>query len=412
MPTVARSLALAGALLLAGCGLGDGDSSPEEEQKITRTDLARMVLPQDEVGGVGSGLEAEEDAGPVANAEAADASLDPDDTAKTLAGAGRVAGHKLYYGSPGLASLKERRGVFLVGTEVELMLDPVYAAQHLNKQMNDFQRLQGQVETAVKLSRVTTFAVSGVGDEAQGLRATASFAGRAMHMTVVGFRRGRIVGVASIVRADRRDTDEETRRLAVRLDARILGVLGGTIDDAAEAARPARAAFAGRERLPALTLRPADVGAAAVADEGRRKGDGYLSHQRTFADVRVGRSHLVLLRAETQVYRSPEAAALAYRLLDTADGRRLYAHAAMESFADESGVKPRKVVIGPLADAGPGAMGVVVSFDVPAGRFRIASVFVRSGRYVQSVTGFCRADSFVPGDLRPLGERARELLVA
>lgn len=412
MPLAARCLALAGGLLLAGCGLGNGGSKAEEEQTITKADLARMVLPQDELGKVADGLRVEADAGPVGNAEAAEGTLDPDDTAETLAGSGRITGYELMYERPGLVSVKQRRGVLGAGTEVELLRDPVYAAQHLNKQLDDFQRLQGRTETGVKLARVSTFDATGVGDEAEGLRGTASFGGLRMHVTIVAFRRGRLVGVASISRGDRRDAADETRRLARRLDARIQGVLAGAIRDAAEPVAPAKAAFPGRGRLPALTLQPGDVGpGVAVSEQGGAKKDDYVSHQRTFTDVRVGRSHLVVLRAETQLYRSRSPAALAYSLMKTPDGRRLYARVAMKSFADESGVKPRKVVVRPLAEAGREATGLVVTFELPTGTFRIASVFVHSGRHVQSVMAFCRAESLDPGDLVPLGERARRRLL-
>jgi hypothetical protein len=413
MPLAARCLALAGALLLAGCGLGNGGSKAKEEQAITKGDLARMVLPEAELGKVAAGLRVEAEAGPVGNAEAAEGTLDPDDTAETLDGMGRVTGHELAYERPGLVAVKKRRGVLYAGTEVELLRDPVYAAKHLNKQLNDFQRLRSRKDLGVALTRVSTFDVTGIGEEAEGVRATASFAGVRMHMTLVAFRRGRLVGVASMARADRRNVADETRRLARRLDARIQGVLAGTIHDAAGPAHPAKAAFPGRKRLPALTLQADDVGpGVAISEQGAKKDDDYVSHQRTFTDVRVGRSHLVVLRAETQLYRNDSAGALAFRLMKTPDGRRLYARIAMKSFADESGFKPQKVVVRPLAGAGRDAVGLVVTFQLPTGKFRIASVFVRSGRHVQAVTAFCRAESFYPGDLLPLAERARERLLS
>jgi hypothetical protein len=412
MPLAARCLALAGALLLAGCGFGSGGSRAKEEQAITKADLARMVLPRDELGRVAAGLRVEAEAGPVGNAEAAAGTLDPDDTAETLAGMGRVTGHELAYERPGLVAVKKPRGVLYAGTEVELLRDPVYAAKHLNKQLNDFQRLQSRKNLGVALTRVSTFDVA-VGEEAEGVRATASFAGVRMHMTLVAFRRGRLVGVASMARADRRDVADEARRLARRLDARIQGVLAGTIRDAAEPADPAKPAFRGRERLPALTLQPGDVGpGVAISEQAAKKDDDYVSHQRTFTDVRVGRSHLVVLRAETKLYRNDSAGTLAFRLMKTAAGRRLYARVAMKSFADESGFKPQKVVVRPLAGVGRDTVGLVVTFQLPTGKFRIASVFVRSGRHLQAVTAFCRAESFYPGDLLPLAERARERLLA
>ena len=409
----ARCLALAGALVLAGCSIGGG-SQAREEQEITKADLARMVVPRDELGTVAAGLRTEVDAGPVGNAEAADGSLDPDDTERILAGLGRVTGYELGYERPGgLASVRKARGVLYAGTEVELLEDPVYAAKHLNKQLNDFQRLQGRKDLGVRVKNVSTFDAPGVGEEAEGLRATLAYAGLRTHMTLVAFRRGRVVGVASLVRGDRRDAADEMRRIAQRLDARIQGVLAGVIRGRPEAGPRPQAAFRGRERLPSLTLHASDVGPGVTASQqGTRRKDGYVSHQRTFNDVLVGRSHLFALRAETQLYRTESAAALAFRLMKTPDGRRLYARVAMKSFADGVGFKPRDVAVRPLAGVRRDATGLVVTFGLPTGKFRVASVFVRSGRHLQAVTAFCRAESFDPDDLLPLAERARRRLLA
>jgi hypothetical protein len=57
-----------------------------------------------------------------------------------------------------------------VGTEVELMREPFYAAQYLNKQIDDVQRQEGKVDDGVRYGRVSTFDAVGVGTEAHGLR--------------------------------------------------------------------------------------------------------------------------------------------------------------------------------------------------------------------------------------------------
>jgi hypothetical protein len=59
-----------------------------------------------------------------------------------------------------------------------------------------------------------------------------------------------------------------------------------------------------------------------------------------------------------------------------------------------------------------GDTGIVVTFDMPGGRFRTATVFVRSGRSVATVSGFCTAQSVYPGDLPPLGDKARARLAS
>jgi hypothetical protein len=42
----------------------------------------------------------------------------------------------------------------------------------------------------------------------------------------------------------------------------------------------------------------------------------------------------------------------------------------------------------------------------------MASLFMRTGRFVQSVTGICRTEAFDPNDLKPLAQRAQVRLLA
>ena len=69
---------------------------------------------------------------------------------------------------------------------------------------------------------------------------------------------------------------------------------------------------AARKKLPGkYAMAAEDVTAdARVYDEGRVAGDGYSGYHRTFQDVLVGGSHLVRLRAETQLYETPTSVVL------------------------------------------------------------------------------------------------------
>jgi hypothetical protein len=411
MPPAARALVLLCAFAAAGCGLGGGGSDGAGEgPRVTPADLALMVLPQADLGAAARGLRPDDDSGPTSNEKAADETLDPDDTRVSLRGAGRMAGHKLYYAQPNLAAaaLRARRGLYVVGTEVELLRDPVYAAQHLNKQLDDFHRLQGTALDGVKVTGVSDFEALGVGDEAAGIRAVSSFAGLKMHMTIVAFRRDRLVAVAAIARGDRRNAAEQARTLAAALDERIQGVLAGEIEGKpARIAPPTakKASFAGREKLPSLTVALEDLPAGARSDgQGRKKRESYVSYYRSFEDVRLGGSHLLALRAETQLHRTPADAALAYRLLGRPEGRRVFARAMLDRFAEDAVVEPWNVRVRPFP--GRGMNGVVVSFEVPEGRFEVAAVFLRSNRVIESVTGFCTAAALDPADLRPLAANA------
>jgi hypothetical protein len=111
MPPAARALVLLCAFAAAGCGLGGGGSDGAGEgPRVTPADLALMVLPQADLGAAARGLRPDDDSGPTSNEEAADETLDPDDTRVSLRGAGRMAGHKLYYAQPNLAAAALRRG--------------------------------------------------------------------------------------------------------------------------------------------------------------------------------------------------------------------------------------------------------------------------------------------------------------
>jgi hypothetical protein len=413
MPRSLRGLVLAGALVLAGCGVGGQKADDSAEPKpITKAQLAAMVLPRDELGTVAEGLTFDKRSGPVANAAAAEGSIAPNDTATSLRSDGRLNGHKAWYGDASLASLKKGRGVFFVGTEVELMEDTVYAAQYLHTQLGDFQRFQGK-EAGTTLSGVKPFPVNDVGDEAEGFVANASAGRDTAYVTTVAFRRNRIIGAAIVIRGDKEDAQGEARALAVKLDGRIQAVLAGEIpvDPAPEEDAPTDAPAAAAERLPQVTLQPQDVGASVTAvDEGELAEAGYVGYQRTFEDVVVGGSHLIRLQARTAAYERPAQAAVAHRLVTQAVGRRAFADGIARAFGKETAVTPTDIRVRSFATGVRGMTGVVATFELVGARFRTVSVFVRSGRFVQSVTGICRPDDVRPDDLTTLARRAQARL--
>jgi hypothetical protein len=415
MPRSLRGLFLAGALVLAGCGVGGQEARDAvDPPEVTKAQLAAMVLPQTELGELAAGLKQDDDSGPIGNDEAADETIDPGDSGKSLRSAGRLAGHRLGFGGSNLAAQRKGQVVY-AATLVELMEDTVYAAQHLHKQLGDAQRYAGQALGGVELTRVSTFEATDVGNEAEGLLATVASGGKKLQATVVVFRRGRVLGAAALLRADKDDAQNEARAIAIKLDKRIQDVLAGRIgaeQDDPEA--PAEApSFEGKEKLPDLTMAAADVapGLDPVA-EGETDGDGYVGYHRTFGEARLGGSHLISVRAETRLYESEAAAAGAAKGLAREAGRLSYAREAAKAFADETQVRPTNVQVQRLAGMKRGASGVVVTFDLVGAKFRIVSVFLRSGRMIETVSGVCRATAFDPDDLRPVAERARKRLTA
>jgi hypothetical protein len=412
MPRFLRGLVLAAALVPAGCGIGGGDSSEvAKPAKISKAQLAAMVLPQGELGTIAARLTFDERSGPVENAQAAEDTIDPDDTARSVRSAGRLAGHKAWFGDSSLASVRKGRGVFFVGTEIELLEDPVYAAQYLHKQLDDFQRFQGRQDSGTTLTRVRPFPVTRVGDEGEGFRATATAGKDVLYITAVLFRRTRVMGAAIVVRADKQDARREAHALAAKLDERIQGVLAGEIEPETRTPPPetTKTAVRGRSKLPNLTLTAADVGAEPIM-ESRSEGDGYVAFDRTFEDVFAKDAHLIRLHAQTQLYPTAARAAVAHRVVTSPAGRRAYARIVLDNFEQELGAKPADVQITMVSNLGTGVEGVDVIFTAGGTPFRFTTGFTRSGRAIQAVTGFCRAFAFHPSDLGPLAQRARKRL--
>ena len=416
MPHVLRGFLLAGAVVvLAGCGFGSSaprDAAPKE--KVTRAQLAAMVLPKAKLGQSAKGLVPQAGSGVMTNVKYAASSLDPADSAGTLKSSGRVLGYDRTYEHPQLGSRKVS-GRLNVSSGVDLLDERVYATQYLHARLNDLERLKGTVDRGIKLRNVSSFEVAGIGEEGGGVRGTFVVPGVLKgHQTGVAFRRGRIVGYVTVMRSDRKDVRQEVMRLAVELDRRIQDVLSGEI-----VVKPERRAkadpglVAARKKLPEMTMAAEDVGpGVTVFDEGKAQGQGYKAYRRAFQDVFVGSSHLVSLVAETQVYNAPNGAVTNLRYLATAAGQHEYAKGVARGFSDRTGMKPMNVRTRLMKDPGRGMKGLVVTFELAGAKFTTAAIFFGSGRVLQAVAGTCRREAFDPNDLKPLARRVQARLNA
>ena len=236
-----------------------------------------------------------------------------------------------------------------------------------------------------------------------------------LYVTAVVFRRERIVAVAVAVRADANDMQNEARALAVKLDKRIQDVLAGRISTK-QIVPPKEAEGVSldvEEKLSELTLAAEDVGAGVtVVDEGELTEHTYVGYQRTFEDVVVGGSHLIRLQARTAAYEKPDQAAQAQKLVAQAVGRQIFADGIARAYGKETAVTPTGIRVRPLPTGIPGTTGVVATFNLVGAKFKLVSIFVRSGRFLQSVTGICRPDGINPDDLKALARRAQSRLIA
>jgi hypothetical protein len=411
MPNLRAAGLLACALLLAGCGFGE-ESWPQE---ITSEQLAVMVLPRDELG-TPAGFEVDsEDSGRITAREAAEATTDPRDNAADLKQAGWLGGYELTYSDPNRSVSFERgEGVVMGDSTVQLFDTETSARAHLLREIRDFERFRGQVVDGVRLARFETFEID-VGDEGWGIELTARARGVTLHGTGVVFRSGRLTADAGFLHVDQADMRGEAIAVARALQSRIERVLAGDLD-AEPVPLPVEepsAPTVNRAQLARATLALEDLPAGAhLSEEGRLRTPKSAGFYRTFdvQDTMIGGSHLLFLRAQTQVFETEASAELMMRYLSNPKGRAQFAREVLQGFKKLAGARARNVQVTTMTQAGRDATGIVVTFDLPAGRFRTATVLVRSGRSVAVVSGFCTAHAVHPDDLPPLGDKARARL--
>jgi len=228
--------------VLSACGGGGGGDLTGREiggdeleralRSVVENDLAIMVLPQENLGDEFADLETDEDSGFVDNQEAADGTIDPDDTASDLEQAGRINGYELSYTDTSLSALEAGEGVVVVATDVNLFRDVGAASDFLAKEADDHQRFEGkEIRPGLILEEVETFAVDGLGDEAIGLRARASLGDAKLYLTSISFRLDRLVGGAWLFRADDASVNSQVEAIARALEERIKDVLLGDIGE-------------------------------------------------------------------------------------------------------------------------------------------------------------------------------------
>jgi hypothetical protein len=399
------------ALALAGCAFGE-EGTPDE---ITRDELAIMVLPREEFGTASAALEVDpEDSGRVSAREAAESTTDPDDTGADLRQGGWVDGYELNYSDPNRSVSSERgEGLIVVGSTVDLFDTETSARSYLLQEIRDFERFRGKEVNGVRLAKFETFDVD-VGDEGWGIEFTARAGRVTMHVTGVAFRSGRLVADAGFMRADDGTARADALTAARALESRIERVLAGQLD-AKPVTLPVRTPTATSAELARGTLAVKDLPAGArVAEEGRSRSGNSVSYYRSFdvQDTMIGSSHLMFLRAETEVFETKAAAELMLRYVSNPKGRAEFARGVLRGFRKLAGSRARNVHVSGLRQAGRDATGIIVTFDLPSGRYRTATVVVRSGRAVAVVSGFCTAHAVHPDDLPPLGDKARARLAS
>jgi hypothetical protein len=407
-------LALVGA---AGCKGGESELE-RALRSIREEQLEIMVLPQEELGDEFGDLEVDDESGFTDNDEAADDTIDPEDTGEDLEGAGRIRGYELTYSDPTFAALEEGVGVISVGSEVELFEDGSAASAFVAKQVDDFRRLEGEeIEVSFRLDEVETFDVEGLADEATGIRARASFGEAEATQTVVAFVFDRLVGAAFLSRADDADVNSQVeamaRALAQRMEEVLLGEVSGTpvpLPEGEEEDEGFVPPPAGAPDLAAMVLSLDDLPAGVSIDR-----EGYVEDEDTVASYErefdlgltpIGASLFGSLQNDIDLYDSDVEAAGTFtgmRALFTSETAAEFFASALSAGGgfEATNVSSEPVVLPDLGDA---SFGVLAAFDSPFGPFRAIWIFVKVDGSIGSLIITAPAGELDPADAVPLAE--------
>lgn len=382
---------------LPGCAL-------REEEGIGRDDLATMVLPQDAMGGAYADLELHEDgSGEVDNAERAKQNVDLEDSREALIRAGRIAGYTQAFRPPDAGT-----PLIEAATGVELLRDETAAAEYLEDQLADFERMRGRKFEGVRLARVKRFPVTGIGDGAGGIELTLAFKKRRGYITTVAFRRGRVVAAVDLTRADRRDVRDEVQRLARVLESRVSGVLRGE-----ELREPEPVSRAFGPDLESLTFSAKDFRGASLAHEGYFNFGDVRAFLREF-DVsgRLGDSRIFYARAMTQVFPNNRAAKADQRFVGSAKGSRSVARGFLREFFKETNQRLAGVEAHPLRWDGRDTVGIQFFFKAPNGRMEGILLSIQRGTLRGTVTVIGRAKDVEPNDVLTVRKKLRARLAS
>jgi hypothetical protein len=394
------------AVLACGCMGGGGDEEAIEE--VAPDALAVMVLPPEELGELTDGLEIDGDLSGASNtSDAAESSLDPEDTPARIERTGRRSGYDLHFVDPDLSTLQARDGVVEVATGVELFADPEQALDYRERVLEDYERFVGkEISPGVTLATAEGEDTE-VGGGGHMVRSTIRGDGFAVHSTSVDFNVGTVVGTVLVSRADEEETDDAALELARALARRIRSVAAGELQDSpvqfpggqgAARTRPPK----GGEDLEGRALAVRDLPGGTFVDEEEYGAGGNPSFNRRFVlgNRHIGRSQLASL--ETTVERSATArqaltsvVTLAL-VLDGPQGEQFFA----EGYASGARFRPQDVDVEVLRADGLGNAFVArATFSSPLGRIETVIGMVAVGRHVGRISAVAPAGRVVVDDV-------------
>jgi hypothetical protein len=394
----AASLAV---FVLAGCGvLGD---EAEKPARVSSDDLARMVVPKTELRAGLTELKLDLDgSGRESAAKAAEGTVDPKDTAKSIRRRGWLDGYLLQYSNPAITANGSETGLLSAQTSVDLFTTESAARALMLEEAADFKRYRGKKLDGAKVERVQVFDAA-IGDEGVGIGLQARFGKTTFYVTGVLFRRERLIGGAALTRTDKTAVRADVLRLASRLNERIESVLAGEL-----LARPLPPSV---DLDPvALVLTKADMPISSrVLSQGLSQYDGdgsEASYYRRFdlGSAHLGSSTIRSVRAEARVYKTQRAAVFAARSFSGRYGTKILAREFSKGVR-MGGFEPRKLRVQPMKLRGYSA--VDLSFKAPGGRFETVMLIVRVKRVVQLVAVYGYDRNLRPVDAVVFAGKAR-----
>lgn len=410
--------AVLAASLLAGCD--DLDSELQEPIADLRSrDLEVLVLAESEIGSLVRGFEIDSGSGPSDNAEAAENSLNPDDTEADMDERGRISGYSLDFTNPSPGE----EDVLQVGTTVTLWEDADLASEAFELAVAEFFDYEGEEIEGLTLVSVEEFDPGDIGDEATGLR---------IEMEVPGL--GSIYGTAVYVRLDRlglnanmiglgnESFDEDMIELADAHIAWVTDVLTGELDpEPVEIPEPADPVDPDGDAPPLdeVSLQASDLPAGFVETErGFETADpaGLYDYTSAFESVeeyaQVGNSRIASIENNIIVYESTvEAQAFVGAIAGLLEGDS-GAEFMLEIFRAE-GV-PATTVETERRDIDYGDQTVAVSAraETELGNVILSFILTRTGATVTAFIVVGEAENFDLQDVGPIVETVVDRVVA
>ena len=406
--------------LLAGCGgqtaKSVADTATGAVKESARAHLDTMVVPQEDIGGLPPGLRVSPDSGWKDNRAEAESSIDPGDSAASLGEAGRITGYELAYYDPTRAALRSGRGVDTVVTWVELFSSDSGASAYLRSRIDYARGLAGtSPQRGVRFGAVMPFEVR-MADEGFGLRESAVYGRTRIFRTLIGFRRGHIVSVALVVRADTGGATADVGRIAGILDTRIqIALHGGPANGKPvlipkegvplDGRQPTAERPRGAPDLAAIALRPADLPPGIPCEPGRytHTTPPRITFRRSFCPrgAAVGHTRLAALTSEVSTFESEAVAKISLSLTVRAAMSAQGARALVANYAATSGRVPTHLRRRRLELAG-GGIGLLSTFDTKRGRIADFYALAQNGRGVTTLDAIGPAEGFDHRDLVPL----------